>query len=50
MYDNIGFEIKMALIVVAGINAFVFHEIAYRSVGKWDNDPVAPFWAPARQD
>src|SRR5450755_3723794 len=45
MYGNIGFEIKMLLIVVAGINAFVFHEIAYRSVGKWDNDPVAPLGA-----
>ena len=45
MYGNIGFEIKMLLIVVAGINAFVFHEIAYRSVGKWDKDPVAPLSA-----
>ena len=43
MYGNLGFEIKMLLIVVAGINAFVFHTIAYQSVGKWDNDPVAPF-------
>src|SRR6202022_909362 len=25
MYGNLGFEIKMLLIVVAGINAFVFH-------------------------
>jgi hypothetical protein len=47
MYDNFGFQIKMALIVVAGINAFVFHAIAYQSVGKWDNDPVAPLSARA---
>src|SRR5580693_9398093 len=47
MYGNIGFEIKMLLILVAGINAFVFHEIAYQSVGKWDNDPVAPLGARA---
>src|SRR5229473_6755522 len=33
-YGNIGFDIKMLLIAVAGINAIVFHEIAYRSVGK----------------
>src|SRR6202162_1533786 len=45
MYGNMGFEIKMLLILVAGINAFVFHSIAYQSVGKWDNDPVAPFSA-----
>src|SRR6202162_1759972 len=47
MYGNLGFEIKMLLILVAGINAFVFHSIAYQSVGKWDNDPVAPFLARA---
>ncbi len=47
MYGNIGFEIKMLLIAVAGINAIVFHSIAYQSVGKWDNDPVAPFAARA---
>src|SRR5712691_12695274 len=47
MYGNLGFDIKMLLLAVAGINAFVFHEIAYQSVGKWDTDPVAPFAARA---
>lgn len=47
MYGNLGFEIKMLLILVAGINAFVFQEIAYQSVVKWDNDPVAPLGARA---
>ena len=47
MYGNLGFDIKMILIVVAGLNAFVFHEISYRSVGKWENDPVAPLGARA---
>jgi hypothetical protein len=47
MYGNLGFDIKMLLIAVAGLNAFVFHEMAYRSVGKWDNDPVAPIAARA---
>src|ERR1700720_2912588 len=45
-YGNLGFEIKMLFIMVAGMNAFVFHEIAYQSAGKWDNDPVAPFGGP----
>ena len=45
MYDNLGFQIKMVLIVVAGLNAFIFHSIAYQSVGKWENDPVAPMSA-----
>ena len=45
MYDNRAFQIKMLLIVLAGVNAFVFHTLAYKSVGKWENDPVAPFSA-----
>jgi hypothetical protein len=47
MYDNPSFQIKMLLIVVAGINALIFHSIAYQSVGKWENDPVGPLSARA---
>ena len=47
MYGNLGFDIKMLLILVAGLNAFVFHEIAYKSVGKWKTIPVAPLSARA---
>jgi hypothetical protein len=47
MYGNLGFEIKMLLIVVAGINALIFHSVAYKSVGKWDHDPVGPLSARA---
>lgn len=42
MYVNTAFQIKMLMIVAAGVNAFVFHFLAYQSVGKWDKDPVAP--------
>jgi hypothetical protein len=45
MYGNLGFQVKMALILIAGINALVFHSVAYKSVGKWDNDPVGPLSA-----
>jgi hypothetical protein len=45
MIDNRAFQIKMALIAAAGINALVFHSLAYKSVGRWENDPVAPFSA-----
>ena len=45
MYSNWAFQIKMLLILVAGLNAIVFHSLAYQSVGKWDNDPVAPLSA-----
>jgi hypothetical protein len=47
MYDNLGFQIKMVLILVAGINALVFHAVAYKSVGKWDRDRVGPLSARA---
>lgn len=42
MYGNWAFVMKMILIGVAGLNAFVFHSLAYQSVDKWDNDPIAP--------
>lgn len=45
MNDNWAFELKMVLIVVAGLNALVFHALAYKSLDGWDNDPVAPFSA-----
>src|SRR6202521_3967389 len=45
MYGNLAFQIKMLMIVAAGLNAFVFHSLAYQSVGKWDKDPVAPMSA-----
>ena len=45
MYINISFQIKMVLILIAGINALVFHAVAYKSVGKWDRDPVGPLSA-----
>jgi hypothetical protein len=45
MVVNISFQIKILLIVVAGVNALVFHSLAYQSVGKWDHDPVAPLSA-----
>ena len=45
MYVNRAFQVKMLLIVAAGVNALVFHSLAYQSVGKWDKEPVAPMSA-----
>ncbi len=42
MYGNWAFQLKMVLILVAGMNAVVFHSLAYKSVDTWDGDPVAP--------
>jgi hypothetical protein len=45
MYENPSFQMKMLLIVLAGVNAFVFHTLAYRKVATWDNATVAPLSA-----
>ena len=42
MNINWAFQLKIVLILVAGLNAVVFHFLAYQSVDKWDRDPVAP--------
>ena len=41
-YGNIFFWIKMVLLVLAGINAMVFHYTVYRRVDRWDLDEVPP--------
>ena len=41
MYGNLGFQIKMLLILLAGINALIFHTFTYHSVNKWDAKPEA---------
>lgn len=48
-HDFIGnrvFQLKLALIAAAGINALVFHAGIYRSVARWNADVAAP--VPAR--
>jgi hypothetical protein len=44
-YANIAFRLKMLMILLAGINAMVFHWTAYRSVGKWDSSATTPLGA-----
>jgi hypothetical protein len=41
-YQNIFFRTKMVMLVLAGVNAWVFHTRVYRSVGQWDSDPIPP--------
>jgi len=41
-YHNVFFRFKMAVLVLAVANAWVFHRTAYRSVALWDLDPVPP--------
>ena len=39
------FWVKMFMIVVAGLNALVFHTTMYKNVEMWKNDRVAPLGA-----
>jgi len=42
MAVNPAFQVKLALIVLAGVNAAAFHRGVFRSVGSWDRDVVSP--------
>ncbi|MGH9659594.1 MAG: DUF6644 family protein [Bryobacteraceae bacterium] len=46
-YLNIFFRVKLAMLALAGLNAWIFHSTVYRRVAAWDLDPVAPPWARA---
>jgi hypothetical protein len=41
-YGNLFFRAKMGLLVLAGVNVWVFYTTAYRRVVEWDLDPVPP--------
>ena len=41
-YQNIFFRIKVVLLVLSGLNAWVFHSTVYRKVAQWDLQPVPP--------
>lgn len=42
---NRTFQLKMALLMAAGINAVIFHTVAYQSVAQWDVATRAPLAA-----
>ena len=41
-YENIFFRLKMAALVMAVMNIWLFRRSVYRRVGEWDLDPVPP--------
>jgi hypothetical protein len=41
-YQNIFFRIKVVLLVLSGLNAWVFHSTVYRKVAQWDLQPIPP--------
>lgn len=44
-YDNPFFRAKAVMLILAGINVFVFHSTIGRGIPKWDLDPVPPIRA-----
>lgn len=43
--QNIFFQVKMVMIVLAGLNAFGFHRTVFRWVEEWNQTPDIPFRA-----
>jgi hypothetical protein len=41
-YQSIFFRFKMAMLILAGLNVWVFHSGIYRRLADWDLDPVPP--------
>jgi hypothetical protein len=41
-YHSVWFRTKLILLVLAGLNAWLFHAGIWRSVWEWDLDPVPP--------
>ena len=39
---NIFFQIKMVMLVLAGVNALVFHKTTYRTVSEWAHETSTP--------
>ena len=44
-YHNVFFRIKLFVLVVAGLNVWLFHSRIHRRVFEWDLDPVPPYAA-----
>jgi hypothetical protein len=41
-YENVFFRLKMAALVLAVVNVWLFHRTVYRSVAEWDLHPTPP--------
>ena len=44
-FENKAFRIKMVMLVLAGLNALIFHQTVYRRVASWDDAPATPVGA-----
>lgn len=44
-WENKAFRIKMAMLILAGLNALIFHQTVYQRVASWDQARVTPVGA-----
>lgn len=44
-YKSVYFRIKLVALILAGLNALVFHSTIDRTTAQWDNDSPPPFRA-----
>lgn len=42
LYDSTPFRIKLVLLMLAGLNALIFHLTVYRKAASWESATVAP--------
>ena len=41
-FHNIFFRVKVIMLIMSGLNAWIFHSTVYRKVADWDLDSVPP--------
>ena len=41
-FHNVFFRLKIGMLIVAGLNVWVFHRKLYRSISEWDLAPYLP--------
>jgi hypothetical protein len=41
-YQSVWFRLKVIMLILAGLNAWLFHARPYQTVHVWDADPVPP--------
>jgi hypothetical protein len=41
-YENVFFRAKVVLLILAGLNAFVFHATIWKRLADWDGDATPP--------
>jgi len=44
-YNTLAFRLKVVMLILAGINVWLFHRGIYRTIAKWDDDKVLPWQA-----